>query len=452
MVKRSPHEKRKSSTKKTSAQKRRGHRRINSGGRAYWQCLRDLPEGKHCSRANVPMASEIQRRRNRSVEEKHSSFEGDRSRKRAAQKRTHQDKRSTLRLNYRATIAQKKRQLGLDGNLRNKHLSPELRQELVDAIDEARAQGESVFSICHVLEVNSRSYYRWKDGDLKKLSGGGGKNKLTPREENAIVKCAEKHPDWSCRRVAYSLEQKGRVSVGKTTTAIIMKENGLNHPFEKKIVIPAVPPSDELLHEPWRKNLLWGLDWTWVNVAGKFMFFILILDWYSRKIVTWGLYHQVTSFEVVAVITDAVAKEGIDLLPEGHLKPLIVADHGSANISKRTRANIEIQGLDLWLSGVGRPTGNARTERVFRTMKDEEINLQREYSDEKEAVGRIGASVYDYNYFRPNAGNGGFAPAIVHSVGRKILMERRLRGRQTATNKRRIFWNKEEAAPVGTMT
>ena len=150
---------------------------------------------------------------------------------------------------------------------------------------------------------------------MKKLRGGGGKNKLTPREEKAIVKCAEKLLDWSCRRVAYSLEQKCRVSVGKTSTSIIMKENGLNHPFEKKIVIPAVPPSDELLHEPWRKNLLWGLDWTWVNVAGKFMFFILILDWYSRKIVTWGLYHQVTSFEVVAVITDAVAKEGIDLLP-----------------------------------------------------------------------------------------------------------------------------------------
>ncbi|SMF31047.1 hypothetical protein, partial [Pseudobacteriovorax antillogorgiicola] len=42
---------------------------------------------------------------------------------------------------------------------------------------------------------------------------------------------------------------------------------------------------------------------------------------------------------------------------------------GSANISRYTRSNIEVQGLELWLSGVGRPTGNARTERVIGTLK-----------------------------------------------------------------------------------
>jgi transposase InsO family protein len=70
-----------------------------------------------------------------------------------------------------------------------------------------------------------------------------------------------------------------------------------------------------------------------------------------------------------------VAKEKIDRLPAGSLRPRIVADHGSANTAKFTRENIEVQGFDLWLSGIGRPTGNARTERAIGTLKEEEIKL-----------------------------------------------------------------------------
>ena len=151
-------------------------------------------------------------------------------------------------------------------------------------------------------------------------------------------------------------------------------------------------PEDMLLHEPWRKNYVWGMDWTWVNVAGKFMFLLVLLDWYSRKILAWGLYRQITQFEVVSVVTDAVVLENIDQLPEGSMKPIVVADNGSANTAKYTRTNIEIQGLTLWLSGIGRPTGNARTERVIGTLKREEINLQEQYANESEAKISIGVS------------------------------------------------------------
>jgi transposase InsO family protein len=109
----------------------------------------------------------------------------------------------------------------------------------------------------------------------------------------------------------------------------------------------------------------------------------------------------ITRFEVVAVITNAVAVEGIDELPEGTMKPRVVADHGSANVAAYTRKNIEVQGLDLWLSGIGRPTGNARTERVIGTLKREEIKLQEKYESEQEARSRISAAIWDYNFRRP---------------------------------------------------
>jgi putative transposase len=311
----------------------------------------------------------------------------------------------------------------------------------VAIIDKARAAGESVEAICAVLEVTPRAYYRWRKGGLgERHGGGGGWNKLTPTEERRIVAYAKKHPEHRCRRVAYTLERRATAFVGKSKVAEVLKVHGLNHPFERRAPKPYVPPGDMLLHEPRAKNLVWGMDWTWVRVGERHMFLLVLLDWYSRKILAWGFFRQITSLEVIAVVTDAVAAERIDELPEGALKPRLVADHGSANTSKYTRSNIEVQGLDLWLSGVGRPTGNARTERVIGTLKEEEIKLQDCYADEDEALRRIGFAIWDYNDHRPNAGVGGFAPSFVHTMGRKAAMDRRQSVRGIAATLRYQHW------------
>lgn len=318
------------------------------------------------------------------------------------------------------------------------------REALRDFIDE-NVRHHSVAKICTALEIHPRSYYRWKQSLCESHGGGGGKNKITPKEENAVVRLAKQNPDWHCRRIAYHLEKSAKSFIGKTKVAEIMRAHGLNHPFERRPAKPVIPPEDMLLYEPWRCNLVWGMDWTWVTVDGKFMFLLVLLDWYSRKILAWGLYHKITQLEVVTAVTDAVAMERIDLLPVGELTPFVVADHGSANCAAYTKSNIEIQGLTLWLSGIGRPTGNARTERVIGTLKREEIHLQEQYANEKEAHRLIGAKIFDYNFHRPNQGNGGFAPNSVHHMGRYELMKRRDRARQKAQELRRKHWEQEQS-------
>lgn len=322
----------------------------------------------------------------------------------------------------------------------------------MEFIDGAR-KSEPLAAICKYLQINSRAYYRWKQEPAKAHhGGGGGKNKIMPLEEKRVIALAKKYPEWHCRRIAYHLEKTGRVFIGKTKVAEIMKDHGLNHPFLREKPEPIMPPEDMLLHEPWHKNLLWGMDWTWLTVNGKFMFCLVLLDWYSRKILSWGLYHQITQYQVVTVVTEAVAIERIDLLPEGQLKPFVVADHGSANIAAYTKTNIEIQGLKLWLSGIGRPTGNARTERVIGTLKREEINLQEQYATETEARYLVGKAIHDYNFNRPNQGNGGFAPNSVHHHGRYELMKRRERARQKAEELRRRHWEQKESSSAESLT
>ncbi len=322
----------------------------------------------------------------------------------------------------------------------------EIRSKLLQLITDVQTQGESLETVCGWLQLNPRAVYRWKSGETSKAhhGGGGGRNKITPLEEKRVVALATKFPQLRCRRIAYELERKALVFMGRTKVAEIMKKHGLNHAFERGVKKPPDIPAEILNHEPWTRNLLWGMDWTYLRIAEKFWFLLVVLDWYSRKIVSWGLYPEITKFQVVATVTDAIAIEGIDRLPADRMRPRIVADHGSANVAQYTRANIEIQGLELWLSGIGRPTGNARTERVIGTLKREEIKLQEQYTSETEARARIAKAIWDYNFRRPNSGNGGFAPNSVHINGRAVLTERRKRARQHTENRRRNHWNQSE--------
>jgi putative transposase len=256
---------------------------------------------------------------------------------------------------------------------------------------------------------------------------------------------AEANPEWHCRKIAYQLEKKCLAYVGKTTVARVLKKYGLNHKFEQNIRPSSLIPGDMLLHEPWRKNLLWGMDWTWVNVGDKFMFLLVLIDWYSRKILSWSLNRQITKFEVVSLVTNAAAYEEIEMLSPEVLRPIVVADHGSANTAAYTKNNVEILGLKLWLSGIGRPTGNARTERVIGTLKNEEIKLQDRYDDEDEAYEKIKRKIYEYNFERPNSGNGGFSPHSVHQKGRYELTLRRKKARKSTEQRRRNHWSTDNA-------
>lgn len=265
------------------------------------------------------------------------------------------------------------------------------------------------------------------------------------------MRLARKFPQFRCRRIAYELERTALAFVGKTKVSEVLRAHGLSHQFTRGYTRVDIPPEDMLRHEPRAKNLVWGADWTWVRVEERFMYLLILLDWYSRKILAWGLFGTISSHEVVAVVTDAVAIEDVDNLPPNSLKPRLVLDHGSPNVSRHTRGNIEVQGLELWLSGIGRPTGNARTERVIGTLKHEEIKLQDQYKNEAEAQQRISAAIWDYNFRRPNSGNGGFAPNSVHLTGRRALSDRRANARQDTAKMRRRTWESENQARAQTM-
>jgi len=142
---------------------------------------------------------------------------------------------------------EKKDSLGLEGPLYGRYLT--------------KTQRETLATSCEHLQVHPRPYYRWKRGNLSAANGGGsGRNKITPLEEKRVIALAKKWPDWRCRRLAYHLEKTSKVFIGKIKVAEILKAHGLGHPFERMPHRPFIEPPDMLLHEPWKRNLLWGMD------------------------------------------------------------------------------------------------------------------------------------------------------------------------------------------------
>jgi hypothetical protein len=97
-------------------------------------------------------------------------------------------------------------------------------------------------------------------------------NKITPLEEKRVLTLAKRFPQLRCRRIAYELERKGLVFIGKTRVAEILKAHGLNHEFVRGAKRQVPEPMDMLSHEPWRKNLLWGMDWTYLMICGRFWY------------------------------------------------------------------------------------------------------------------------------------------------------------------------------------
>ena len=269
----------------------RDDRRADFAGREDRQSSRDLSHRGHQSGDVLALEGQVQRGRHRSFKKSQTRAEtkGCAVGVDPAGKRETED--GALRSINRASALKKKRELGLHGDLKGRHLSSEIRRSLLSIIDEAVASGETLEAVCGVLELNRRAVYRWQRSKLDSShGGGGGKNKITKREEDKVVRLAKKFPQFRCRRIAYELERSGIVFIGKTKVAEIMKNHGINHEFQRGQYKPDIEPADMLMHEPWNKNLIWGSDWTWVRVNGKFMYLLVVLDWYSRKITAWGYF------------------------------------------------------------------------------------------------------------------------------------------------------------------
>ncbi len=154
-----------------------------------------------------------------------------------------------------------------------------------------------------------------------------------------------------------------------------------------------------------RPNHVWATDITYIRLKRGFVYFVAIIDWYSRKILSWELSTTMDKSFCITALERAIRKYGV---PE-----IINSDQGSQFTSKDFRDVLEKKGGTISMDGKGRAMDNIIIERFWRTLKYSEVYLK-DYESPKEAYIGISKYIEKYNTKRPHTSLGGKTPREVY--------------------------------------
>jgi putative transposase len=149
-------------------------------------------------------------------------------------------------------------------------------------------------------------------------------------------------------------------------------------------------------------NHIWGTDITYVRLKGGWMYLTVILDWYSRYVLSWAMSDQLTTDFVVEALEKALSKAS----PE-----IINSDQGSQYTSNVWVESILRQSPEIRISmdGRGRCMDNIFTERFWRSYKYEEVYLK-EYETPRDCRRGTAEYIDHYNHSRPHQALGNKTP------------------------------------------
>ena len=198
-------------------------------------------------------------------------------------------------------------------------------------------------------------------------------------------------------------------------------------------------PWKEPRYEPFAPNQIWAEDWTMLTIRGLRYYLLTIIDYFSRYIIAWSIVKTVSQQEVKDLLFIAYISQGIENLEQ---KPLIRLDKGSPNMAYGTRGLIKDLEMVMSPSRVSRPTDNARQERWYRTVKQEEIYCYPTYPSLDIARQSIARYIEEYNERRPHQALWNYTPGYVHRLGNKTKLLQYHRKMVQIAKKQRIKENK----------
>jgi putative transposase len=150
-----------------------------------------------------------------------------------------------------------------------------------------------------------------------------------------------------------------------------------------------------------RPDQVWAMDITYVPMARGFVYLAVVLDWFSRRVLSWRLSITMEAAFCVEALEDALAKHG---------KPQIFnTDQGSQFTGAAFTGVLASHGIAISMDGKGAWRDNVFTERLWRSVKYEEVYL-RAYDSVGEARASIGRYLDFYNRRRPHSSLDGMTP------------------------------------------
>jgi putative transposase len=261
----------------------------------------------------------------------------------------------------------------------------------------------SVSRQCELLGLNRTGFYYQKQAE---------------KEEDAVLmrlldEQYTETPFYGYRRMTVYLQQLG-FSVNHKRVRRLMRALGLEAIYPKPDLSK---PGKEHLRFPYLlraveinySNQVWATDITYIRLKGGFVYLLVIMDWYSRFVIEFEVSNSLESAVFVETLKRAVAKG----------KPEIFnSDQGSQFTALEWLKILETNRVKISMDSRGRCFDNIFVERLWRTVKQEEVYLT-EYLDVWEAEDGLRKYFDFYNHRRPHQSLGYKTPFEVYRAGLK---------------------------------
>ncbi len=154
-----------------------------------------------------------------------------------------------------------------------------------------------------------------------------------------------------------------------------------------------------------RPNQVWAMDITYIPMAHGHVYLTVVLDWFSRKVLSWRVSNTMDTSFCLDALNEAVEQFGI---------PQIVnTDQGSQFTSAAFTGRLKELGIRISMDGKGAWRDNVFVERLWRSVKYEEVFLKA-YGSIKDARRGIGSYLKFYNHRRPHSSLDGQVPSRVY--------------------------------------
>jgi putative transposase len=220
-------------------------------------------------------------------------------------------------------------------------------------------------------------------------------------------------PCIGARRIVLLLERDHSLCVNRKRVSRLRREMGIETIFCRPRT--SIPDREHakfpyLLREKniTRANEVWCSDITYVPMAGGNAFLCAVMDWHSRKVLGWAVSNTMDVALCLTALARAVKAAG------GVLPGIFNTDQGSQFTSQEWVGALQEKGIAISMDGKGRWMDNVFIERLWRSVKHEDIYL-REYATIDDLIAGLARWFSDYNEWRPHATFGGSTPAKIYA-------------------------------------
>jgi putative transposase len=261
----------------------------------------------------------------------------------------------------------------------------------------------SIIEQCALLKVpRSTLYYKPKPVSDEELN-------LMRRIDEIYTKW----PFYGSRRMVEELRAEGHV-VNRERVRRLMRLMGIEAIYQKPNT-SRKHPSHKIY--PYllrnlvidRPNQVWCADITYIRLAKGFVYLVVVMDWFSRRVLAWRLSITMETDFCVEALKEALDKYG---RPE-----IFNTDQGVQFTAAAFIEQLEAQGVRISMDGKGRFLDNIFIERLWRSLKYEEVFIKA-YATVAEARIGIGAWLKFYNDERKHQALGYRTPSEIFSAPR----------------------------------